>query len=105
MPNGGLIPWSEKLDVNHININQLPGMAAFDRCILVYFFLLIEGGGFVVGASSLTGRYWTGSVWFWKDTASVPDIEKCTTACEVDSGIGDLTVIDETHIILATDSG
>ena len=58
-----------------------------------------------MGASSLTGRYWTGSVWYWNKAELAPDIEKCVIACEVNSGIGNLTVIDQTHIMLATDSG
>ena len=44
-------------------------------------------------------------MWYWNDAGLAPDIEKCATACEVMSSIGDLAVIDGTHIMLTTDSG
>lgn len=59
----------------------------------------------MAGASSLTGRYWGGSVWYWREVRDAPDVQRCTAACEVATGVVDLSVIDSKHIVLVTDSG
>ncbi len=59
-----------------------------------------------MGATNLTGRYWNGSLWYWDDARTAPDIEKCTTACEIDAGVVDLAVIDNPLcFVVGTDAG
>ena len=47
---------------------------------------ITENGGLLLAASSLTYRYWTGSLWHYGNPDLAPDVEKCDTGVEVSVG-------------------
>ncbi|XP_077984933.1 methylosome protein WDR77-like [Glandiceps talaboti] len=62
-------------------------------------------GAVMFGASGLTGRYWAGSLWFYKDPSFAPDILKCSAGVATEAGVVDLEWIDDCRLALASDSG
>ncbi|XP_077866705.1 methylosome protein WDR77-like, partial [Saccoglossus kowalevskii] len=61
-------------------------------------------GSVIFGASGLTGRYWAGSLWFYKDPSFAPDILKCSAGVSTEAGVCDLEWIDDSRLALASDS-
>lgn len=59
----------------------------------------------ILGSSNLTGRYWNGSLWFFEDSDLAPDVQKCNTGHELESGICDAQVIKQAKVLVALDSG
>lgn len=53
-----------------------------------------------MGSSSLTGRYWGGSVWYYDDPALAPDVEKCFAGFETSSGVADGAFMDNDKTII-----
>ncbi|VDI81443.1 methylosome protein 50 [Mytilus galloprovincialis] len=64
-----------------------------------------EYGGVLLGASSLTGRYWLGSLWFYQNPNNAPDVEKCTAGVQLEAGLTDARWIDNTKVIVGLDTG
>jgi len=64
-------------------------------------------GDLTVGASCLTGRYWTGSLWRYREPSLAPAPEKSLTGVDIDTGVIDGRVVGEKgdKIILALDTG
>lgn len=62
-------------------------------------------GGLLLGASSLTGRYWYGSLWFYKSPEVAPDVEKCTAGVQLESGLHDACWVDSTRVLVGMDTG
>ncbi|XP_052821642.1 methylosome protein 50 [Octopus bimaculoides] len=62
-------------------------------------------GGILLGASSLTGRYWYGSLWFYEIAAHGPDVEKCTAGVQLEAGIDDAIWIDQDKTLIGLDTG
>ncbi|XP_013786008.1 methylosome protein 50-like, partial [Limulus polyphemus] len=62
-------------------------------------------GTFVLASSNLTGRYWSGSVWCFKCADDAPNVEKCLTGVETDSGVCDAVSVEQNKVIIGTDSG
>ncbi|KAK7086101.1 Methylosome protein 50 [Halocaridina rubra] len=63
-------------------------------------------GKLLMGSSSLTGRYWGGSLWYYENPDLAPDVEKCTSGYEISSGLADGVFLDdETSIMIGQDSG
>lgn len=63
-------------------------------------------GGLLLAASSLTNRYWTGSLWYYADSSDAPDVEKSTAGIEIETGICDAQWIPGTNrVITGCDSG
>ena len=44
-------------------------------------------GRLLLGASSLTSRYWTGDVWLFEKASDAPDISRFMAARETESGV------------------
>lgn len=65
----------------------------------------IADGGLLLGASSLTGRYWLGSLWFYSSPDLAPDVEHCTAGVQLEAGLHDATWVDNQHVLLALDTG
>lgn len=59
----------------------------------------------MLGASSLTGRYWYGSLWFYEIAAHGPDVEKCTAGVQLEAGIDDAIWIDQDKTLIGLDTG
>ncbi|KAJ8315022.1 hypothetical protein KUTeg_007172 [Tegillarca granosa] len=64
-------------------MEQVP--AAMDRHLDVI--QCHKDGGILLGASSLTGRYWLGSLWFYNNPENAPDVEKCTGGVQLEAGL------------------
>ncbi|XP_023238127.1 methylosome protein 50-like [Centruroides sculpturatus] len=62
-------------------------------------------GKLILGSSNLTGRYWGGSLWLFKNSNDAPDIEKCLAGVETEAGISDAAVLGKDKIIIGLDSG
>ena len=43
----------------------------------------------LLGCSNLTGRFWSGSLWYFIDPDAAPDVEKCLTGIECETGVTD----------------
>lgn len=52
-------------------------------------------GYMLLGCSNLTGRFWTGSVWYFLDPDSAPHVDKCLTGIESESGVTDGKFLDD----------
>ena len=63
-------------------------------------------GSLLLAASSLTNRYWTGSLWHFDDPDTAPDVERCAGGVELEWGVTDAKWINgSSHVIAACDSG
>lgn len=82
-------------------MDQIP--AAMDRHLDVIY--CHKDGGFLLGASSLTGRYWYGSLWYYEEPTSSLDVEKCTAGVQLEAGIGDALWIDRDKVLIGLDTG
>ena len=59
----------------------------------------------ILGCSNLTGRYWIGSLWYYRDPNEAPSVEKALTGVDFDNGLVDGFFIDDKSIIVACDNG
>ena len=41
----------------------------------------------LLGCSNLTGRYWIGSLWYYRDPSEAPSVEKALTGLDCDNGV------------------
>jgi len=65
-------------------------------------------GDLIVGASSLTTRYWTGSLWYFKKGVMEEDItnpEMCLTGVDLETGVLDGKFVQDEQMVLGLDSG
>lgn len=62
-------------------------------------------GSLLLGASSLSGRCWAGSLWFFKDASVAPNEGFCSAGVQTEAGVADLTWVGDKGILVASDSG
>ena len=65
-------------------------------------------GDFIVGASSLTTRYWSGSIWYYKQGVVEEDVtnpEMCLTGVDLETDVLDGRFVQEKQVVLGLDSG
>uniref|UniRef100_A0A3Q3JYN8 Methylosome protein WDR77 n=1 Tax=Monopterus albus TaxID=43700 RepID=A0A3Q3JYN8_MONAL len=62
-------------------------------------------GTLLLGASSLTGRTWQGSVWLYSDPEKAPNEGFCTAGVQTEAGITDVKWVSEKGVAVASDSG
>jgi methylosome protein 50 len=67
--------------------------------------VVISDGGILLGASSLTGRYWYGSLWYYQNPQLAPDVEKCTAGVQLEAGLNDACWVDDTRVLVGLDTG
>lgn len=64
-----------------------------------------EDGTLLLGASSLSGKSWQGSVWIYSDPANAPNEELCKAGVQTEAGVTDAKWVSEKGVIVASDSG
>lgn len=62
-------------------------------------------GGVFLAASSLTGRFWKGSLWFFDEANKAGDVQQAKVGVELDSGTADIQLISDNKVVIASDSG
>lgn len=78
--------------------------AQIEKCM--DFIEFCEDGYMLLGCSNMTGRFWTGSVWYFLDPDSAPHVDKCLTGIECETGVTDGKFLeDKQKIIIGEDSG
>ena len=58
-----------------------------------------------MGASSLTGRYWLGSLWYYTNPERAPDVDKCTAGVQLEAGLRDASWVDVQRVLVGLDTG
>ena len=67
---------------------------------------LFSDGSLFLAASSLTHRYWVGSLYFYREAHQAVDEMSCNVMIQVDTGMSDIAHIENSNnFITATDSG
>ncbi|GFO03484.1 methylosome protein 50 [Plakobranchus ocellatus] len=66
---------------------------------------MMSNGGLLLGASCLTGQYWFGSLWFYKNPEHAPDVDSCTAGVQLEAGVGGARWVDTTHVLVGLDTG
>ncbi|KAM6333326.1 methylosome protein WDR77 [Alca torda] len=62
-------------------------------------------GVLLLGASGLSGRCWTGSLWVFADPRRAPSEGFCTAGVQTEAGVADLRWVADRGILVASDSG
>jgi len=64
-----------------------------------------QAGTLLLGSSNLTGRYWSGTVFLWKNPSDAPNVETCITGIETETGVCDTRFITNDTCVVGQDSG
>ncbi|XP_008287647.1 methylosome protein WDR77 [Stegastes partitus] len=62
-------------------------------------------GTLLLGASSLSGRSWQGSVWIYSDPEQAPNEGFCKAGVQTEAGVTDVKWVSEKGVVVASDSG
>lgn len=62
-------------------------------------------GAILLGASTLSGRSWLGSIWVFKDPLKAPNEKFCTVSLQTQAGVVDACWVSGREILVASDSG
>lgn len=84
--------------------NFTPAAVPFQSEKHLDFVEISEDGNMLLGSSNLTGRYWTGSVWYF--TEAVPEKDTCLTGVDCTTGVNDGKFLDRNKkVVIGEDSG
>ena len=90
----------KKNKVSRIFLKKKKKSSKFSR-----FFLSISDGHAILGCSNLTGRFWIGSLWYYRNPSDAPSVEKSLTGVDFDNGLVEGFFLDNKTIIVALDNG
>ncbi|KAM8868571.1 methylosome protein WDR77 [Synchiropus picturatus] len=62
-------------------------------------------GTLLLGASSLMGRNWQGSVWIYSNPEQAPSEGFCKAGVQTEAGVSDVKWVSEKGVLVASDSG
>ncbi|TWW62127.1 methylosome protein 50 isoform X1 [Takifugu flavidus] len=62
-------------------------------------------GTLLLGASSLGGRCWQGSLWIYSNPAKAPNEELCKAGVQTEAGVVDAKWVSDKSVVVASDSG
>lgn len=62
-------------------------------------------GTLLLGASSLGGRCWQGSLWIYSDPPKAPNEELCKAGVQTEAGVVDAKWVSDKGVVVASDSG
>uniref|UniRef100_A0AAZ3R3A7 Methylosome protein WDR77 n=1 Tax=Oncorhynchus tshawytscha TaxID=74940 RepID=A0AAZ3R3A7_ONCTS len=62
-------------------------------------------GTLLLGASSLTGRCWLGSIWVYSDPKQSPNEGFCKAGVQTEAGVTEAKWVSERGVLVASDSG
>lgn len=77
----------------------------FDLFIFLPPYISCSDGALLLGASSLSGRCWLGSVWVYSDPAKAPNEELCKAGVQTATGVTDVKWVSDKGVVVASDSG
>lgn len=64
-----------------------------------------DSGGVLLAASSLTGRLWTGALYYYNKPTDAPDTSKAQADAQLEAGIADAKWVQGTRLVAGSDSG
>ncbi|XP_064628470.1 methylosome protein WDR77-like [Lineus longissimus] len=64
-----------------------------------------KDGGLLLVASNLVSRYWSGSLWYFKDAETAPNYQSFTAAAQAKTGLKDAKWITDMTMASISDSG
>ena len=84
--------WISIQVITSININQAKLQILCNWIGKIKYFPTtnsIIDGHIILGTCDLTGRLWTGSLWYYRDPHEAPSVQKALTGVDCDSGVID----------------
>ena len=63
---------------------------------------LYTDGHLIMGCSDLTGRNWSGSLWYYRDPVEPPNVEKALTGIELDQSVVDGRLVANNRVSQAS---
>ena len=77
----------------------------YSRCFAAFPVCFVADDELLVGASSLSGRYWFGSLHYYGSVGGAVNNEKYSAAVQLQSGLSDALWVDACHVLVGLDTG